>query len=126
VARAVGAYDSGDKSFGLSVLLQMKGAGVVRYAHLQTYMVGTGDKVLAGQEIGLTDNTGLSTGAHLHFELAPDGKFASNKSKVDPAPLIQDRPLTWHLTANAVYERQSLMPGIVNESRLQLKAEVIC
>ncbi len=117
------AYNSGDKSFGNSVLLRMQGAGVARYAHLQTYFVETGDKVLAGQEIGLTDNTGLSTGAHLHFELAPDGGFASNKSKVDPAPMIHDRPLTWHLTANAVYENHSLIPGVLNENRLQLRAE---
>jgi murein DD-endopeptidase MepM/ murein hydrolase activator NlpD len=117
------AYNSGDKSFGNSVLLRMKNAGVVRYAHLQTYFVDTGDAVLAGQEIGLTDNTGLSTGAHLHFELAPDGNFASNKSKVDPAPLLEDRPLTWHLTANAVYESRSLIPGIINENRLQLRVE---
>ena len=117
------AYNSGDKSFGESVLFRMKDNGVVRYAHLQSYDVENGDKILAGQEIGLTDNTGLSTGAHLHFELAPDGKFASNKSKVDPAPLIHDRPLTWHLTAHAVYDAHSTVPEIVNYFRLQLMAE---
>jgi murein DD-endopeptidase MepM/ murein hydrolase activator NlpD len=118
------AYFSGDKSFGNSVLLKMARAGVARYAHLQAFTVQDGDKVLAGQEIGLTDNTGLSTGPHLHFELAPDGRYGSNKAKVDPAPLIEDRQLTWHLSAHTVYEQHSLIPGQLADYRLQMAAEV--
>jgi murein DD-endopeptidase MepM/ murein hydrolase activator NlpD len=92
------------QSFGNTVVLDMPGHGAVRYAHLDFYGVATGDHVLAGQEIGATDNTGLSTGPHLHFEMAPNGNIASNKSKIDPAPCLTSLPLTWALSSTSTIQ----------------------
>jgi len=39
------------------------------YAHLSEVQVRTGDQVRAGQVLGLSGNTGCSTGPHLHFEM---------------------------------------------------------
>lgn len=44
------------------------------YGHLSMYFVQSGDKVNAGQPIGVTGNTGRSTGEHLHFSVLRDGK----------------------------------------------------
>lgn len=44
------------------------------FAHLQKYLVHRGDRVKRGQVIGLVGNTGRSTGPHLHYEVALDGK----------------------------------------------------
>ena len=46
-----------------------------RYVHLKSRSVTVGQKVLAGQKIGVGGNTGNSTGPHLHFEvlLIPNG-----------------------------------------------------
>lgn len=41
------------------------------YWHLKDYVVKINDRVAAGQLIGHADNTGLSTGTHLHYGLKP-------------------------------------------------------
>lgn len=39
------------------------------YAHLSLSMVEVGQNVKRGEKIGLTGNTGNSSGAHIHFEV---------------------------------------------------------
>lgn len=52
------------------------------YCHLEKSYVDKGDYVDAGQIVGLSGNTGLSTGPHLHFALKHQGKY------INPEPFL--------------------------------------
>ena len=58
------------------------------YAHLQSTSVTNGQKISAGTIIGLSNNTGASTGAHLHFGIKIDGQNPAFKGYLDPMPYI--------------------------------------
>ncbi len=51
------------------------GAGLsTRYCHMSRMAVGRGQSVRRGQVIGYVGSTGLSTGAHLHYEMYRGGR----------------------------------------------------
>ncbi|MFZ2250381.1 MAG: M23 family metallopeptidase, partial [Segatella copri] len=67
------------------------------YSHQSRNKVKKGDKVKAGQVIGLTGRTGRATTEHLHFEVSFGGR------RLDPAIIYdhakhQLKPVTLHLT----------------------------
>jgi len=51
------------------------------YAHLKNKQVSSGDRVEAGDLIGYSDNTGNSTGNHLHIEVQPQSTWVKGSYK---------------------------------------------
>ncbi len=56
------------KDMGIYIVLRHSGRYSSVYMHLSKSMVKPGQKVKMGQTIGLSGNTGRSTGPHLHYE----------------------------------------------------------
>jgi len=64
-----------DSSFGIAVCLRHGDGWHTLYAHLSRAVVSIGQRVEAGQLIGYSGNTGLSTGPHLHWQLCQTSTF---------------------------------------------------
>lgn len=78
--------EDGEGSLGVHMMIehQINGETITSvYAHMQhgTMLYSVGDVVKAGDVIGNTGNTGMSTGPHLHFEIRLGG---IDGTKVDP------------------------------------------
>ena len=74
-------------SYGTAIVID-HGDGIrAVYAHLSKLEVKTGQQVTEGQQIGLSGNTGNSTGPHLHFEARVSPWKYANQD-VDPAQIM--------------------------------------
>ena len=69
-------------SYGNTVLIKHDEYLKTRYAHMQFFIVNTGQEVERGQVIGYCGSTGNSTGPHLHFEVLVQN------AQVDPRPYL--------------------------------------
>lgn len=54
-----------------------------RYCHCSEILVEEGSQLREGERIALSGSTGMTTGAHLHFEVLADGLLA------DPASVLE-------------------------------------
>jgi murein DD-endopeptidase MepM/ murein hydrolase activator NlpD len=73
---------SGFDGYGSVVLVDALGSFQMLYAHLASAGVRAGQRVVAGQPLGVAGCTGWCTGTHLHFEVRARGRA------VDPLPLL--------------------------------------
>lgn len=81
---------------GRTVILRHPDGLVTRYAHLSSFSLRLrrGQKVRQGQTIGYVGSTGLSSGAHLHFETLVGGRHRNPARLLRaPAPAIPEAEL---------------------------------
>jgi murein DD-endopeptidase MepM/ murein hydrolase activator NlpD len=74
--------------YGMWVKLRHADGTVTLYGHVNTTLVGVGQRVMAGDQIATMGNRGNSTGPHLHFEVLRDGT-----ERIDPVPWLAKRGL---------------------------------
>lgn len=77
--------DSGSKGYGRHVIVQGDNGKWFVYGHLSQPKVSKGQHVEAGNLIGLSGNTGNSTGPHLHFEARNNSSYGSD---ISPYPYL--------------------------------------
>lgn len=78
VARGRVTYVGYLGGYGLTIKVDHGNGVVTMYAHMSEATVEAGQTVGSGEQVGLSGNTGTSTGPHLHFTVFVDG------SPVDP------------------------------------------
>jgi murein DD-endopeptidase MepM/ murein hydrolase activator NlpD len=93
--KVIETTNQGGKGYGKFVRLEHEGGAQTVYAHLRKFYVKEGQEVHQGQRIGLSNNSGFSTGPHLHFGYRPAGweKIYNNgfKGYIDPYPYLKGR-----------------------------------
>lgn len=77
--------DSGSRGYGRHVIVQGDNGKWFVYGHLSQPKVSKGQHVDAGNLIGLSGNTGNSTGPHLHFEARNNSRYGSD---ISPYPYL--------------------------------------
>lgn len=96
------------------------------YGHLSERKVNQGDMVVAGQEIGMTGNTGAGTGPHLHFGLKHTKEGGNSlvlndgfNGAIDPTPY-----LTQDYLGNNLIKKDMVFKKIKGESSVYLVDDV--
>jgi murein DD-endopeptidase MepM/ murein hydrolase activator NlpD len=91
------------------------------YAHFSRVDVVIGQQVNAGQQIGLSGNTGCSTGPHLHFQLERiTGTNNGQLAVVDPYGWSGSTTDPWELNPLGAHSVNVWLPGQAPESFIGL------
>jgi murein DD-endopeptidase MepM/ murein hydrolase activator NlpD len=102
-----------ESGYGKFVLIRHNNGYETAYGHMTAFARGIeeGTKVRQGQVIGFVGSTGLSTGAHVHYEIRINGRF------VDPmrVKLPRGRELNGPMMATFEKERNRI-DGIMTRS----------
>ena len=96
-------------------------------AHLQTFQVKVGDMVSEGQPIALSNNTGNSTGPHLHwgYYLFPRNRQNGYAGFIDQINLIaQPAPINWEQKYNELKTTTDKTISDLNNAKTALQGQI--
>jgi len=82
-----------DGAYGNAVHLLHADGVATWYAHLSRIDVGPGNTLAAGEQIGLSGDTGNTTGPHLHFEVRLGASMTTAGEPTDPLPWLRNHHL---------------------------------
>ncbi len=72
-----------DAEYGKYVLVRHTERIYTMYAHLNTILPASGDRIEKGQVLGTVGETGNATGPHLHFEIRDENTFLDPQEFLD-------------------------------------------
>lgn len=101
---------SDSTGYGNYIKIENDKEGVL-VAHLRRFTVSVGQEVNEGQLIGYSNNTGFSSGPHLHFGYFRKPRDRSNgySGYIDPAPYFRSTPLPVPPTNMTDLEKKKLV-----------------
>ncbi|MHB9858530.1 M23 family metallopeptidase [Streptomyces sp. YIM S03343] len=73
-------------AYGNQIVIRMNDGTYTQYGHLSSIAVSVGQRVVTGQQIGLSGATGNVTGPHLHFEARTTAEYGSD---IDPVAYLR-------------------------------------
>ena len=79
--KVIKATNNGN-GYGKEVRIRHDNGMITQYAHLSRITTRKGRRVKKGQIIGKVGNTGISTGAHLHFGVMKNGRWVNPKTNL--------------------------------------------
>ncbi|MBE5074354.1 M23 family metallopeptidase [Erythrobacteraceae bacterium E2-1 Yellow Sea] len=125
VAVSDGQVSSAGRAGGCGIAVRVNhGSGLsTRYCHMSRLVVRGGQSVRRGQVIGYVGSTGLSTGAHLHYEMYRGGRAIdpNSVSFVTRAQLDGRDLMDFRATLRQIL---SVQPGAALENLERLPSEV--
>ena len=81
----------GGHNYGVHVRVEHRDGYETIYAHFDRHIVQVGQQVRAGERLGFADNTGNSSGSHLHLTLKKRGaNIGYDHEIIDPMPFLFD------------------------------------
>ncbi len=82
--------DPNAHNYGIHIRIDHADGFQTIYAHFKQAQVQNGQEVKAGQQIGIANNTGNSTGSHLHISLKKEGAQLKGypAGYIDPTPFL--------------------------------------
>ncbi len=108
---------------GNAVRLRHDGGIDTRYCHMSRIAVNRGQSVRRGQVIGYVGSTGLSTGAHLHYEMYRNGR-AIDPASVQYVSRAQLAGAELRRFKDALARIRTVQPGAALAELEQTSAEV--
>lgn len=81
------AYPMVDKDYGNFIVIDHQNGQLTLFAHLDQHKIASGQRVSQGDIIGISGNTGRSSGPHLHFEVIEGATPGNIYSGRDVNPL---------------------------------------
>lgn len=97
-----------DSGIGNGVVIRLNDGKEVIYGHMSEVKVDPGEIINTGDLIGLSGNTGFSTGPHLHFGMLENGKY------IDPmqGTLDPHKGILWRVVEKGIEQgKESVREG---------------
>ena len=103
----VEVIENNKSGYGNCIIINHVNGYKTRYAHLHKINVKTRQRVTQGTLIGLTGNTGMTTGPHLHYEII------KNDIPIDPIKFVCDNSSEYINTLKNIHGTLPMYRAIV-------------